>query len=274
MIDVHCHILPCIDDGAKSFDVSLEMARIAVDEGVETIVCTPHIMPGVFDNKPADIRRRVAELSRDLADHGVHLDLIPGSDAHVRPDFVRALVNDEIQPIGEGRYVLFEPPHNVAPPKLDEVLFNVRAAGWMPILTHPERLAWIEDRYHILPELVASGVMMQLTAASIIGVFGERTKYLSERMIDDGLVHIVASDAHNARRRSTRLRGAYDRCRELLGAEEADNLFVVRPRFATLNGPFDLLPPLPKVPQRKTSNDAGIFSRLSSFIRSSTEAHR
>lgn len=151
MIDIHCHILPGIDDGAQTFEISLEMARIAVEEGVQTIVCTPHIMPGVFDNTPPDIRRRVAELTRDLADKGVEIELMPGSDAHVRPDFVAALRRDEIQPIGTGRYVLFEPPHNVAPPRLDEILFNIRAAGWHPILTHPERLAWIEDRYELIP---------------------------------------------------------------------------------------------------------------------------
>ena len=274
MIDIHCHILPGIDDGAKTFEVSLEMARIAVEEGVETIVCTPHIMPGVFDNTPVDIRRRVGELSRDLADKGVVIDLLPGSDAHVRPDFVAALQRDEIQPIGTGRYVLFEPPHNVAPPRMDDTLFNIRAAGWHPILTHPERLAWIEDRYDLIPELVHAGVMMQITAASIIGVFGERIRSLSNRMLEDGLVHVVASDAHNTSRRSTRMRKAHERCVELMGPEEAENLFVVRPRNVTLNSPSDLMPPLPTPRPQVRSSSAHIFKRLTSFFQSNAVPRR
>lgn len=262
MIDIHCHLLHGIDDGAKDLETSLEMARMAVADGVQTIVCTPHIMPGVYDNTPPDIRARVQVLAAELEKAHIPLQLLPGCDAHIRPDFVDALRTDRIQPIGAGRYVLFEPPHNVAPPRIDDILFNICASGWVPILTHPERLTWIEGRYGILSELVRAGVLMQITAASLTGVFGERARHFAERMLSEGLVHIVASDAHNARRRTTRMSQAVARLRELVGGEEARNLVFERPRVVIENGRVADMPPVPfRGPVQKK---AGLFAALTS----------
>ena len=264
MIDIHCHILPGIDDGAKDLATSLEMARMAVEDGTETIVCTPHIMPGVFDNTPGDIRARVDRLAAELDAHGLPLRLLPGSDAHMRPDFVAALTSDRVQPIGRGHYVLFEPPHNVAPPRIDESLFNIAAAGWIPVLTHPERLAWLADRYDLVAELVTAGVLMQVTAGSITGVFGDRPRHLAERMLGDGLVHVVASDAHNARRRNPRMSAAVARCRELVGDTEARHLVVTRPKIIVEDGPVASMPPLPE--RRRPTAKTGLFGRLTSLF--------
>lgn len=265
MIDIHCHLLPGIDDGAKDLATSLEMARMAVADGVTTIVCTPHIMPGVYDNTPADIRQRVEALSGELEKADIPLTLLPGCDAHMRPDFVQALRTDGIQPIGTGRYVLFEPPHNVAPPRIEDALFNISAAGWIPILTHPERLSWIEDKYPLLAVLVQAGVLMQVTAASITGVFGERPRYFAERMLSEGLVHVVASDAHNTRRRTTRMSQAVERLRELVGGEEAGHLVYSRPKIVIENGPVSQMPAL--ISPIKTASKHRFFSFISSRIR-------
>src|SRR5690606_33768464 len=102
-----------------------------------------------------------------------------------------------IPTLSNSRYFLFEPPHHVAPPRLEEAAFNLLAAGYVPILTHPERLTWIESHYAVFKRLAHSGVWMQLTAGALYGKFGARPRYWSERMLDEGLVHIVASDAHD-----------------------------------------------------------------------------
>lgn len=229
MIDLHCHILPGIDDGAADLDVALGMAAMAVADGITTTACTPHIMPGVYDNGPNAIRNLVNLLRKALAEAGVPLELVVGSDAHMRPDFSTALDQGNILALNDSRYVLFEPPHHVPPPRLEECLFGIQMAGYVPILTHPERLSWIASRYSLLAHLAKSGVWMQITANSISGRFGKHPRYWAERLLGEGLVHILASDAHNCTSRPPLLSQAYELAVEMVGKEEATNLVLTRP---------------------------------------------
>lgn len=273
MIDVHCHLLPGIDDGAKTLDVSLAMAKMAAEDGIEVVACTPHIMPGVYDNRPADIRQKVAELQNHLRDAGIAITLVAGCDAHMRPDFVEALRTDQVQPIAGGRYVLFEPPHHVAPPMMSDCVFNIQAAGWVPILTHPERLTWIEDKYDLVTEFARSGVLIQITAGSVLGSFGPRPKYWADRMLGEGLVHILASDGHNASRRPPVMAKARDVVSSMLGAEEADNMVRVRPGIVVANRLPSEMPPLPeRAREVKGGGVLGSLKRL--FLNQSTDKKR
>ena len=145
MIDLHSHILPGVDDGARDLADALEIGRMAVDNGIQVMACTPHFMPGVYDNESNDIRRRVENLNGEFIAAGIDLALVEGSDAHVRPDFVQCLRDKSLLTLDGSRYVLFEPPHNIMPPRLAELLHNIQMAGYVPILTHPERLRWIEQ---------------------------------------------------------------------------------------------------------------------------------
>lgn len=229
MIDLHSHILPGIDDGAADLDISLEMARIAVSGGVTVQACTPHIFPGVFNNSGPQIRRAAEELQRQLDEHGIPLRLVTGADAHIVPNMVSGLRAGEILSLADTRYVLVEPPHHVAPPRLEHFFFDLLAAGYVPILTHPERLTWIEGRYDTFVQLFRAGVWMQVTAGSLTGVFGRRAKYWAERMLNEALVHILASDAHGARRRPPDLAEGRAAAAKWLGEEEAEQLVYVRP---------------------------------------------
>lgn len=229
MIDLHCHILPGIDDGASDLATAIEMAAMAAADGITVTACTPHIMPGVYDNEPTTIRAHVDELSRALAAADVALELVVGSDAHMRPEFAAALDQGRILALNDSRYVLFEPPHHVAPPRLEECLFAIQVAGYVPILTHPERLSWIETRYPLVAQLAKSGTWMQVTAGSLTGRFGKRPKYWAERMLGEGLVHILATDAHNCTSRPPLLSQARELAAKLVGEEESIHLVQTRP---------------------------------------------
>jgi protein-tyrosine phosphatase len=229
MIDLHSHILPGVDDGARSLEESLAIARMAVADGIEVMAATPHFMPGMYDNEAEDIRIRVAELNQMLHREGIELAVVLGSDAHMRPDFVQCLRDGTLPTLHGSRYVLFEPPHNVKPPRLDELLFNIQVAGYMPIFTHPERLKWIEHDYDAIKAAAASGVWMQITAGSLTGRFGKRPKYWAERMLGEGLVSILATDAHNTRSRPPLLAEAVEIARREVGMDEATHLVVTRP---------------------------------------------
>ncbi|MGD9658513.1 MAG: tyrosine-protein phosphatase [Methylocystis sp.] len=235
MIDLHSHILPGIDDGAPDLGVALEMARIAVANGVAVQACTPHILPGLFDNSGPQIRRATEKLQRHLDEQSVPLRLVAGADVHVVPNLVSGLRAGEILSLADTRYVLVEPPHHVAPPRLEQFFFELLASGYVPVLTHPERLAWIETRYETLVQLFRAGVWMQVTAGSLTGAFGRRAKYWAERMLSEALVHILASDAHGARRRPPDLAEGRAAAAKRLGEEEADQLVSLRPRAILAN---------------------------------------
>ena len=120
MIDLHCHILPGLDDGAPDVATSLAMARMFIDAGVEVVACTPHILPGLYHNRGPQIRTAIEQLRLALDQSELKLDLVCGSDAHMTPDFVAKLKSGEILALADSRYVLVEPPHHVAPARLEQ----------------------------------------------------------------------------------------------------------------------------------------------------------
>ncbi|MBG1232687.1 CpsB/CapC family capsule biosynthesis tyrosine phosphatase [Aestuariivirga litoralis] len=244
MIDLHSHILPGIDDGAADLDASLAIARMAAADGIQVMAATPHFMPGVYDNSAADTRARVDSLQQVLNDAGIALHLVTGCDAHIRPDFPACLRGGSILTIHDSRYVLFEPPHISLPQRMEELLFNVTASGFVPVLTHPERLKWIEHHYEIMPRLVEQGVLMQVTAGSLTGRFGKRAQYWANRMLAEGLFHIVATDAHNVTSRPPLMAEAVRLLEQEVGVEEARNMAFTRPAMMLDNEAADQLPPI------------------------------
>jgi protein-tyrosine phosphatase len=242
LIDLHSHILPEVDDGADSVETALAMAEMAVADGIEVMACTPHFMPGMYDNQAADIRMRVNHLNEILIERGINLALVTGSDAHIRPDFLTCLREGTILTLHDSRYVLFEPPHNLLPQRLEDLLFNITMSGFVPILTHPERLKWIEQSYDVFVTLAKQGVWMQITAGSLTGRFGKRPQYWSQRMLAEGLVSILATDAHNTRSRPPLLSEAYHYAVAEVGTGEANHLVVTRPQCVLENAEVEQVP--------------------------------
>jgi protein-tyrosine phosphatase len=186
VIDLHSHLLPGVDDGAPNLSVSLMMARAAVAQGVTVMACTPHILPGVYHNAGPAIRKATKELQDALDQEGIALQLAIGADVHMAPNFVAGLRSGELLTLADSRYVLVEPPHNTAPPQIEDFFFNLVTADYVPILTHPERLSWVRSRYETIKKLVQTGVWMQVTAGSFTGAFGRTALYWAERLLDDG----------------------------------------------------------------------------------------
>ena len=256
-------MLPGIDDGAVDLEVSLAMARMAVGDGIEITACTPHIMPGVYDNRGPDIRAAIDRLQAVLDENGVALKLVTGADVHIAPDLVEGLRTGRILSLNDSRYFLFEPPHHIAPPRLEQLAFDVMAAGYLPVITHPERLTWIESHYEVFGQMVHAGAWIQITAGALTGRFGRRPKYWSERMLDEGVVHILATDAHNLRNRSPILSEARQAVADRLGEQAAIDMVVTRPRGILENLAPSSLPPAVGAPaQVKSRSREGVLRRL------------
>lgn len=243
MIDLHSHILPGIDDGAPDMATSLQMARQAVAGGTHTMACTPHIYPGMYMNDAPGIAAGVKALQNALDEVGIALQLVQGADVHLVPDVLQGLKSGRIPTLHGSRYFLLEPSHHVAPPRFEDSVFELMAAGYVPVITHPERLVWIEDHYDKLVSLVHRGVWMQLTAGAILGKFGKRARYWSDRMLDEGLVHIVSSDAHSTGMRNPNMADAREALVRRMGAFASDQLLLERPSAILQNASVqDVLP--------------------------------
>ena len=242
MIDLHCHILPGIDDGAPDFETSLAMARAFVADGVSIVACTPHILPGLYHNSGPQIRHATALLQQLLNKRGIPLRLATGADNHIVPEFLSELRAGNLLSLADSRYVLVEPPHHVAPPRLEEMFFSLITANYVPILTHPERLTWINSAYASMERLNAAGVWFQVTAGSLAGDFGRNARYWAERLLDEGKVHLLATDAHDLKSRPPRLGRGREFAAKRVGDIEAEHLVVTRPRGVLSDVPPSELP--------------------------------
>lgn len=245
MIDLHSHLLPGIDDGARTLDMALEMARQAVDAGTTIMACTPHIYPGLYMNDSVGIAGHVTKLQTELDANGIALKLTCGADAHLVPELIGGLQSGRVPTLHNSRYFLLEPSHHVAPPHFEESVFQIMAAGYVPLITHPERLVWIEDHYPTFVRLARRGAWMQLTAGAITGRFGKRALYWSDRFLGDGLVAVVASDAHNTRARNPRMDEALERLIACAGKDEAHRMVLGRPQAVLDDADPDTVPPVP-----------------------------
>jgi len=196
MIDLHSHVLPGLDDGARSLDESVAMARAAVADGIVLVAATPHVRDD-YPTTAAGMERAVAELRSALESEGVELALRPGGELAL--DRLDLLDDDELARFGLAGatgYVLLESPYYGWPLDLGERVFRLGLRGIAVVLAHPERNGEIQAQPQRLEPLVAAGVLVQLTAASLDGRVGRGAQECSLALLDRGLAHLVASDAH------------------------------------------------------------------------------
>lgn len=242
MIDLHSHILPGIDDGAKTLADSLEMARIAVADGIHTMACTPHIYPGMYMNDGPGIQRAIVHLQNELDNAGIALKLVAGADVHLVPDVLEGLRSGRVPTLNGSRYFLLEPSHTTPPLHFEASVFQLILAGYTPIITHPERLVWIETHYPVFLRLIEQGAWMQVTAGALTGAFGKRAQYWGERFVGEGHTHILATDAHSTGRRKPQLGPALEIAEKALGNPLARQLVVDRPQGILDNEPPEGFP--------------------------------
>jgi len=222
MIDIHSHILPGIDDGAKTVEDSLEMAKLAVEEGVHTIIATPHHKNSKYINRKLELLPKVEELNRHLQEANILLTVLPGQETAINGDLLEDYQNGEILPLNQTQYLFVELPSSHVPRYTKKLLFDLQLKGLIPIIVHPERNQEIHERPEKLYELIEKGALAQLTAGSLCGKFGKKIKSFSEQLIEANLVHFIASDAHNVGSRAFHMSNAFDIVRSKYGLDYND----------------------------------------------------
>jgi protein-tyrosine phosphatase len=209
MIDLHCHILPGIDDGAQSLSDSLDMARKAVEQGIHTIVATPHHLNNSYVNPKHQILDRVEELNQLLQKENIDVKILPGQEVRVHGEMIEGYTMGEILTVNHTPYVLVEFPSNHVPRYTEKLFYDLQMKGLIPVIVHPERNREIIERSDILYQLVKKGALTQITAASVCGDFGKKIKTFSLQLIEANLTHFIASDAHNTNNRTFKMSDAF-----------------------------------------------------------------
>ncbi|WP_057911616.1 tyrosine-protein phosphatase [Peribacillus muralis] len=211
MIDIHSHILPGVDDGAKSIEDSLQMARMAVIEGIHKIIATPHHMNGKYENRKEDIIARVATLNEVLQAQAIPLEILPGQETRIYGDMLKDYKLEEIVTLNDGgKYLFIELPSAHVPRYTEQLLSDIQFERLTPIIVHPERNQELIENPDLLYKLVNNGTLTQVTAASVSGAFGKAIQKFSMQLIEANLTHFVSSDAHNITNRSFKMNEAYD----------------------------------------------------------------
>jgi protein-tyrosine phosphatase len=263
VIDLHCHILPGLDDGPSTIEEALDMCRIAVEDGIQAIVATPHMLNGMFLVDRGDVLQGVGAMSRALSEASIPLQILPGADVHLDQSVPGCLERGELITVADrGRHLLLEFPQDIVPEGTGELLFQVQLKGITPIITHPERNIAIQQNPAILNDLVRTGSLTQITAGSLTGIFGARVRRCTLRLLRSGTAHLVSTDAHNTGRRSPRLSEAREAVEKELGREEAERIFVERPTKILQGTHVEVPEPLtdPDGPTRRRSFWKRLFS--------------
>lgn len=217
MIDIHCHILPGVDDGPATLEESILMAREAVKEGVKTIIATPHHRNNKYENSKETILLNVSKLNGILDAESIPLNILPGQENRIFGEIIESYHKGEIQTLSNTKYLFIEFPTSSVPRYAERLLYDIQVDGLIPIIVHPERNKELIENPNILYDLVKNGALTQVTAASIIGYFGKSIKKFSEQLIEHNLTHFIASDAHNIHNRSFKLLEANDKVESIFG---------------------------------------------------------
>jgi len=229
MIDIHCHVLPGIDDGPKNWEQSMALCEALVADGITTAVATPHLIDGIYPNSLDRVEPLTAQLNQRLSDAGIALKVLPGAEVDIASRYITG--SSEGLPTLGGHAVLLEMPVAVIPGAMAEIIFTILSRGLIPILAHPERNELVQDSPSHVQEWVDAGAMIQLDGDSLLGQWGKASDRSARSLLTRGLCHALASDAHSCDRRPPRLRRAVEKAAELIGEEAARSLVTSGPEM-------------------------------------------
>jgi len=260
VIDIHSHILPEIDDGARSLDEAVEMARMAAEDGIEQMVCTPHMFNALSsDPQPFEVAYRVSALQEKIA--GIGLKLLPGNEVHITHQIVEQARERRFTRINNGNYLLVEFPTMLIPVGADDIFYKLQLQGLSPILVHPERNSRFQANPALLETFVRRGVFVQVTAMSVAGEFGTKAQKCAESLLRHQCVQFIATDTHRPKTRPPILSRGRDAAARIIGDDAARKLVEDNPRAVIEGRPFEAPPPIP-YDGGSTGERRGLFQRL------------
>ena len=227
MYDIHSHVLPGIDDGAVDIEASIEICRAAFEEGITTIVATPHYISGESEIEKSKLLTYISLINQELKTEDIDLLVLPGMEIYITPNLYELYQQGKIITLNCKNYMLIELPlYNSLPAYLYNVIFNLEIKGIKPVIAHPERCKAVIDHPSIVNSLIDKKCIIQVNSGSIEGLYGKDAQRTANYLLENNMVHVIASDCHSIKGRKSLLKDSYNIVAKKYGARVAQDLFV------------------------------------------------
>ncbi|MEN6461181.1 MAG: CpsB/CapC family capsule biosynthesis tyrosine phosphatase [Syntrophomonas sp.] len=242
MIDVHCHLLPGLDDGAKDLDTALILVRQLSQAGFQKVIATPHVLEGREFLDPDTIRKATIRFNLELEREGIPLEVLPGAENYIFPELPQYLKEGKILTLADShKYLLFELPMQELPSYTEHVIFELQVQGIVPVLAHPERYSYFAEATELLVKWKNQGVLLQVDLRSLEGCYGPGPLDLASWLLENGLVQVVGTDAHRASQREDGYRKALERFFQRVGPEHFERYLKIYPQVILRGEELEIL---------------------------------
>lgn len=240
MIDFHSHILPNVDDGAKSVEETFELLEEAKNAGFEAVISTSHYMEEYYEVGVAERKVWINALAENLYKKNIDLKLYLGNEIYFTQNLINLLETGKATSINSSNYVLFEFPLNTKPMNMYDIIYDMLEYKLIPVLAHPERYSFVQREPEIIYDLIQKGVLMQSNYGSILGRYGEKAELIVRKLLENNMVHFLGSDVHKSNTIYLRISEALEAIKEIVGREKLQELTSINPRLVLENRRIDI----------------------------------
>ena len=226
MIDVHCHILPEVDDGSRSLNESIEMALIAQEQGIKKIVNTSHYHPDFRYKKGEELLKELEDFNNVLKENMIDIEVLIGNEIYYTKDLIKEIDELDFYTLNNSRYILIELPPTNFPKDLCNIVYELKEKNYIPVFAHVERYREVQENPELIYEVINAGAIIQVNSHSILGKSGKELQKVCNTLLNRNMVHVVGTDAHSSKRRTPIFLDAYKYVSEKYSKEMADDLFI------------------------------------------------
>lgn len=257
MIDIHCHILPEVDDGSRSLNESIEMAMIAKEQGITKIINTSHYHPDFRYKKGEELIKELNDFNNVLKENMIDIEVLIGNEIYYTKDLIKQINDLDFYTLNNSRYILIELPPTNFPNDLCTIVYELKEKNYTPVFAHVERYIEVQENPEIIYDAIEAGAIIQINSQSILGKSGKELQKICHTLIDRNMVHVVGTDAHRSRRRAPIFSDAYKYVSDKYSKEVADDLFIKNNNLIINNEELSL----PK-PYKEETKKKGFLSKL------------
>lgn len=243
MIDIHCHILPNVDDGSESLEESIAMAKIAESEGITKIVNTSHCHFDFKYKKGNELKLELEKFNQVLKEENINIEVLLGNELYYTSDLIERFNELDFFSMNNSKYILMEFSPINFPKNIEDVIYEIKIRGYIPIIAHAERYKQVQEDVNIMLDCIKEGALIQVNASSILGKNGENVEDTSKKLLDNNMVHFVATDAHSSNRRRPLIKDSYNYILKNYGKEVSEKLFIENPTAVIENRDISILNP-------------------------------
>lgn len=240
MIDMHSHILPNIDDGARSVEETFHLIQEAKEVGFEAIIATSHYMEGYYETDTPEREIWVKAIYDKLQEKNIDINLYLGNEIYLSENMITLLEEGKASTINDTSYVLFEMPLNVEPLNLYDVIYEMQQYKLVPILAHPERYTFVQEEPELIYDLIQKGVLMQANYASVIGYYGQKAQMIVKKLLENNMIHFLGSDVHRQNTIYSRIPQILEELKSIIGKSKLEELTTINPKLVLNNKRIDI----------------------------------